>query len=67
MDVRDIKPVSLDDRPREVADLLAEELRARGMSDGEITAALRKKKRRKPLEFYAVHYKRMMAGVRQRV
>ena len=48
------------DAPRETADLLLEELRARGMSEAEIAAALRKKKRRKHLEFAAVQSRRMM-------
>jgi excisionase family DNA binding protein len=46
--------------PRETQDLLLEELRARGMNEAEIAGALRKKKRRKPLEFAAVQSRRMM-------
>jgi excisionase family DNA binding protein len=41
---------------RETGELLDAELRRRGMSDTEIQAALRKKKRRKALEFNAVIY-----------
>jgi excisionase family DNA binding protein len=43
--------------PQEVSLLLREELHRRGMSEAEIDAVLRKKKRRKVLEFNAVHYR----------
>lgn len=40
----------------EIGELLDAELRRRGMSEAEIKAALRKKKRRKVIEFNAVRY-----------
>ncbi|HVN01796.1 MAG TPA: helix-turn-helix domain-containing protein [Caulobacteraceae bacterium] len=51
-----VRPRDEDDE--EVGTLLTEELRRRGMSAAEITAALRKKKRRKALEFNAVIHPR---------
>lgn len=44
------------DSPEDVDVLLTAELRRRGLSDAEIKAATRKKKRRKALEFAAVTY-----------
>ena len=40
--------------PREISDLLAEELRRRGLTDEQIAAATRKRKRRQQLELAAV-------------
>lgn len=43
------------ERPREVGELLTEELRRRGMSEAEIAQATKKRKRRQVLEMNAVH------------
>ena len=48
--------------PPEDKVLLRAELRRRGLSDGEIEAALRKKKRSKVLEFNVVKSRRMMSA-----
>ncbi len=49
-----------DPPPQETEALLLEELRRRGLSEAEITQALRKRKRRKGLEFSAVQSRRMV-------
>lgn len=48
------RPAKYVPRPEETQTLLKKALQRRGLSDGEIAAALRKKKRRKPLEFALV-------------
>ena len=52
--------------PEEPLVLLKAELRHRGMSEREIHAVLRKKKRRKVLEFYALRYRSLLASVTPR-
>jgi len=47
-------------RPAESLDVLKKELHRRGMSDAEIASALKKKKRRKPLEFAVVKKPHLM-------
>src|SRR4051794_22814930 len=54
------RPRPYKDAPQDAEALLDAELRRRGMSEGEIASALRKKKRRKPLEFAAVQSRRAM-------
>jgi excisionase family DNA binding protein len=54
------RPAKYVDRPDDTLTQLKTALRRRGLSDGEIAATLRKKKRRKPLEFGVVKSKHLL-------
>jgi excisionase family DNA binding protein len=58
------RPRKAADRPEESAALLQAELRRRGMTDTEIAQTLRKKKRRKVLEFDLVKSRHLMTDPR---